>query len=176
LGETGRLCECLARYAQTLSRIGKERIITLENKKILDIAAIQKFIPHRYPFILVDRVLEYSPDYVRALKNVTMNEEFFNGHFPGNPIMPGVLMIEALAQCCCFSVYDEFKDSDKRLEVLFTGVDGIRFRRVVIPGDQLILECRLKKKKRDFWWCDIKASVDGEIAVEGQISAIMRVI
>ncbi len=144
--------------------------------KILEAKDIQQFIPHRYPFLLIDRVLEYSPEYVKAIKNISMNEQVFTGHFPGNPVFPGVMMLEALAQSSCFLVYNEFKGSDKHLDVLFGGVNNVRFRRVVIPGDQLVLESTLTKKKRDFWWCAIKASVNGEIACDGEISAILRVI
>jgi beta-hydroxyacyl-ACP dehydratase FabZ len=143
------------------------------NETSIDIKAFLSFLPHRYPFILVDRVLEYSPKHVKAIKNVSFNEEFFSGHFPDNPVMPGVLQLEALAQASCFITYEEF--GGKPPDVFFMGIEGVRFRKIVIPGDQLLMESNLVKRKKSFFWCDTKATVDGELACEASFSAMIRV-
>ncbi|MDR2884568.1 MAG: 3-hydroxyacyl-ACP dehydratase FabZ [Deferribacteraceae bacterium] len=141
----------------------------------MDINFIKKVLPHRYPFLLVDRILICEDEYVKALKNVTANEEFFSGHFPTNPVMPGVLMIEALAQTSCFMAYNQQKDNwGDDVSVLFMGISEAKFRRVVVPGDQLIMEAKLVKKRKDFWWMDCTATVDGEIACAAQLSAVLR--
>lgn len=119
----------------------------------IDINQILNLLPHRYPFILVDRVLDYKEyDYLNAIKNVTINEPFFNGHFPGNPIMPGVLMLEALAQACAIlsNLSREAKEGYEYLH-FFAGIDNARFKHVVTPGDQLRLEVKMIGQKRDFW-------------------------
>lgn len=119
----------------------------------INVAQILQLLPHRYPFLLVDRVLEYkSFEYLVALKNVTMNEPFFTGHFPGNPIMPGVLMLEALAQASGIlsNLSRKAKDGYEFL-YFFAGIDNAKFKQVVIPGDQLRLEVKLLGQKRDFW-------------------------
>ncbi|MBS0367305.1 MAG: 3-hydroxyacyl-ACP dehydratase FabZ [Proteobacteria bacterium] len=119
----------------------------------LDIAAIMRYLPHRYPFLLVDRVLECRPgESIRALKNVTLNEPFFPGHFPSRPVMPGVLLIEALAQAAgilCFVTANVVPDENTRF--YFVGIDGARFRKPVIPGDQLILTARLERSLKGIW-------------------------
>jgi beta-hydroxyacyl-ACP dehydratase FabZ len=141
----------------------------------MDIQFIKKVLPHRYPFLLVDRVLTCEDEYVKALKNVTANEEFFNGHFPTQPVMPGVLIIEAMAQTSCFMAYNQQKEAwEENISVLFTGLNEVKFRRVVVPGDQLIMEAKLIKKRKDFWWMDCTATVDGEIACSAQLSAMLR--
>src|SRR2546422_3595539 len=107
---------------------------------ILDSEAIKKLLPHRYPFLLVDRVIEFAPrERIVGIKQVSINESFFQGHFPGAPVMPGVLVIEALAQCGAILVLREIEDRDQKL-VLFTGIREARFRRPVVPGDTLMLE------------------------------------
>jgi 3-hydroxyacyl-[acyl-carrier-protein] dehydratase len=147
----------------------------MQEKRILTIKEIKAFLPHRYPFLLIDRVLDYSPNEVTALKNVSVNEEFFNGHFPEEPVLPGVLQIEALAQSSAFLAYDTYGNTDKRVDPLFLGIDGVRFRRMVVPGDSLILVTKLIKTKKNFWWVEAVATVDGETTCEAKFSALLRV-
>ena len=135
----------------------------------LDVRAIRRIIPHRYPILLVDRIIELEPG-KRAvgLKNVTTNEWFFEGHFPDNPIMPGVLIIEALAQTGAIAALsaDEFKGKLG----LFAGIDGVRFRRQVVPGDQLRLEVEMDRLRRGIGRASAKATVEGETAAEGRLT------
>jgi 3-hydroxyacyl-[acyl-carrier-protein] dehydratase len=135
----------------------------------LDIVQIKEILPHRYPFLLVDRVTELIPGQKAVgYKNLTANEEFFNGHFPFKPIMPGVLMVEALAQlgCICMLSGDEFKG---HLGV-FTGIDGMKFRTMVQPGDRLDMEVELIKRKGPLGKARAVAKVGDKIAAEGEIS------
>jgi 3-hydroxyacyl-[acyl-carrier-protein] dehydratase len=138
----------------------------------LEAADIMRILPHRYPFLLVDRVVELEPG-VRAvgIKNVTANEPQFTGHFPGRPIMPGVLMVEALAQTAGVAVLslDEYRGKLG----LFAGIDACRFRRLVQPGDTLRLEVTVEKLRGMFGRVRAVASVDGEVAVEGTLSIII---
>ncbi|MDR1440270.1 MAG: 3-hydroxyacyl-ACP dehydratase FabZ [Clostridiales bacterium] len=129
---------------------------------------IQGIIPHRYPFLLVDRILELTPG-VRAvgLKNVTANEPFFQGHFPGNPIMPGVLIVEALAQTA--GVAGMSLPENKGKLGLFAGIDSIKFKRQVVPGDALILEAEFLALKMGIGKVRVCAKVDGSVAAEGEI-------
>ena len=135
----------------------------------LDVRDIRRIIPHRYPILLVDRIAELEPG-KRAvgLKNVTTNEWFFEGHFPDNPIMPGVLIIEALAQTGAVAALsaDEFKGKLG----LFAGIDGVRFRRQVVPGDQLRLEVEMDRLRRGIGRASAKATVEGETAAEGRLT------
>jgi 3-hydroxyacyl-[acyl-carrier-protein] dehydratase len=133
----------------------------------LDIQAILERLPHRFPFLLVDRVLECRPGQsIRALKNVTYNEPFFPGHFPGRPVMPGVLIIEALAQAAgilCFVTADVIPDHSTRF--YFVGIDKARFRRPVVPGDQVVLTAQLQRSLRGIWRFSTAALVaDQEVA------------
>ncbi len=142
----------------------------------LDIHKILKRLPHRYPLLLVDRVLEFERDKrIKALKNVTFNEPFFNGHFPSRPVMPGVLMLEALAQTAALLSF-ESADTDPGEDglVYFVGVDGARFKRVVEPGDQLILEASIDRVRGGIYKYSTRASVDGETAVEAELMCTMR--
>jgi len=126
-------------------------------------------IPHRYPFLLVDRVLEIEPGRrIVALKNVSINEAFFPGHFPGAPVMPGVLIVEALAQAGAVLLLHDMPDRASKL-VYFTGIDGARFRRTVVPGDQLQLELEVIKRRTKSCKMRGRATVEGKLAAEAQI-------
>ncbi|NRF68577.1 3-hydroxyacyl-ACP dehydratase FabZ [Aquincola sp. S2] len=143
---------------------------------VLDIHKILKKLPHRYPILLVDRVIEFEANKrIKALKNVTINEPFFMGHFPHRPVMPGVLMLEALAQTAALLSFESMgEDPDENTVVYFVGIDGARFKRVVEPGDQLILEASLERAKAGIYKYKVRASVDGETAVEAELMCTMR--
>jgi 3-hydroxyacyl-[acyl-carrier-protein] dehydratase len=135
-------------------------------------ADIMTILPHRYPFLLIDRVVEIEPGQrVVAIRNVTANEPQFTGHFPGRPIMPGVLLVESLAQAGAVAVLS-FPANRGKL-VLFAGIDECRFRRIVVPGDTLRLEITLEKLGRVSGRARAVATVDGELAVEATLSFIM---
>jgi 3-hydroxyacyl-[acyl-carrier-protein] dehydratase len=140
---------------------------------VLDIHRILKLLPHRYPILLVDRVLELEKNVrIKALKNVTINEPFFMGHFPHRPVMPGVLMLEALAQTAALLSFESMgQEPDENTVVYF---DGARFKRVVEPGDQLILEASLERAKAGIYKYKTRASVGGETAVEAELMCTMR--
>jgi len=143
---------------------------------VLDIHQILKKLPHRYPILLVDRVVEFEKDQrIKALKNVTINEPFFMGHFPHRPVMPGVLMLEALAQTAALlSFHSMGQEPGEDTVVYFVGIDGARFKRVVEPGDQLILEASIERAKAGIYKYKARASVDGETAVEAELMCTMR--
>ena len=148
------------------------------NAPVLDIHKILKKLPHRYPILLVDRVLEIDKGVrIKALKNVTINEHFFLGHFPARPVMPGVLMLEALAQTAALLSFESM-DSEPGDDtvVYFVGIDGARFKRPVEPGDQLILEASIDRVKSGIYKYKTRASVDGETAVEAELMCTMRKI
>ena len=137
---------------------------------------VKEYLPQRYPFLLVDRVLELEPNkYIKAYKNVTTNEEFFQGHFPNKPIMPGVLIIEAMAQA---SGVLGFKSQEKKPRdgylYYFVGADSVRFKKPVVPGDQLILEAEILAVKRGIYKFQCKATVDGEIVSSATILCAER--
>lgn len=135
---------------------------------MLDINDIKQILPHRYPFLLVDRILEIEPGKrIVGLKNVTANEAYFNGHFPSYPVMPGVLIIEALAQTGAVAVLNMEEYRGKL--VLFAGIDKVRFRRQVVPGDQLRLEVEVTKLRGRVGKCQARAYVDEDLAVEGEL-------
>jgi beta-hydroxyacyl-ACP dehydratase FabZ len=134
------------------------------------IQEILKVLPQRYPFLLVDRILETDGStYMVGLKNVTINEPFFQGHFPDHPVMPGVLLVEALAQVGVFLLFAGEQNRDTKL-VYFSGIDKCRFRQPVIPGDQLRIEVTVLKKRDRYYKMKGQASVDGNIAVEAELS------
>jgi 3-hydroxyacyl-[acyl-carrier-protein] dehydratase len=136
----------------------------------LDVLQIQAILPHRYPFLLIDRVLEIErKKRIVALKNVTANEPFFAGHFPGNPIMPGVLTVEAMAQAGATLLLTEIPDRDSKL-VVFTGIEKARFRRPIVPGDQLRIEVEVLSWRRIAGRMGGKAFVDGKLVAEATIS------
>ena len=142
----------------------------------MDIHEILKRLPHRYPFLLVDRVLELEKGKrIKALKNVTMNEQFFVGHFPHRPVMPGVMMLEALAQAAAILAFDNVGvlPDDKTL-FYFAGIDGARFKRPVEPGDQLILNATLDRTKAGIVKFSANATVNGAIVVEAGLLCTMR--
>ena len=140
---------------------------------VIDINKILRLLPHRYPFLLVDRVLELDPGKtIKALKNVTMNEPFFQGHFPDFPVMPGVLIIEALAQTAALLTFSEERAEDAIY--YFAGIDGARFKKPVLPGDQLIMTAVLERGRAGIYKFAVKATVDGEIAAEANITCAVR--
>ncbi len=145
---------------------------------MIDIHQILKKLPHRYPLLLVDRVLEFEANQrIKALKNVTINEPFFVGHFPNRPVMPGVLMLEALAQTAALLSFESMGTAlDPDMVVYFAGIDGARFKRVVEPGDQLILEASLLRHKGGIYKYAVKGSVDGATACEAELMCTMRKI
>ncbi len=138
----------------------------------MDIQRILSILPHRYPFLLVDRVVECVPNsHIKAYKNVTVNEPFFQGHFPGAPIMPGVLILEALAQAGGLLAVSGLEGNLDDKLFLFTGLDGVKFRKQVVPGDRLDLECSNIRMKLKLCKMDARAYVDGKLAAEAQITA-----
>jgi 3-hydroxyacyl-[acyl-carrier-protein] dehydratase len=140
---------------------------------ILDVNEIQKILPHRYPFLMVDGIVEMERlKRIVGLKNVTINESHFQGHFPGKPIMPGVLIIEAMAQTGGLLLLLEIPDRDNKL-LYFVAVDGARFRRPVVPGDQLKLEIKVISWRGDFCKLDGRATVDGQLAAEATLMCKM---
>ena len=144
----------------------------------LDINQIKEFLPHRYPMLLVDRVLHWeSGKSITAIKNVTANEEFFNGHFPNKPVMPGVLMIEAMAQAAALlSFLTMGQKPDANTLVYFLGIDNARFKRPVEPGDQLKLQVEIVKVARGIWKYKAIATVDGQLAVEADLMCTLRTV
>jgi len=142
-----------------------------EKRVIYSVTEIMKFLPHRYPFLLVDRIVELEPPQrIVGLKNVTMNEQFFQGHFPGAPVMPGVLILEAMAQVAGVMIYREMPDDEKsRKLIYFTGIENAKFRRPVVPGDQLRIEMELVNRRNTFGKMAGRALVDGKLAAEAVV-------
>ncbi len=137
-----------------------------------DISEILKILPHRYPFVLVDRILEVEVgNSIKGLKNVTINEPFFQGHFPSEPVMPGVLIMEGMAQIGAMLAYLTEKDKIGNSLVYFAGMDGVRFRKKVVPGDQIIYQLKILKRKSKLFKIEGKAFVDDALAAEAVLLA-----
>jgi len=140
---------------------------------MLTIQEILKLVPHRYPMLLIDRILEVEPGKrIVGLKNVTANEQFFQGHFPGAPVMPGVLIVESMAQCAAVLCLMDIPERDEKL-FLFGGVDKARFRRPVVPGDQLIMEITVLAKRSSTIKVRGEAKVDGKVVAEAELLSVM---
>jgi len=143
-----------------------------ETVQALDIREVLNLLPHRYPFLLIDRVLELvKGESVTVLKNVTINEPFFQGHFPGLPLMPGVLQLEALAQAAGMYIMNVYKGQFKDKLFVFTGLEKVKFRRPVAPGDQLILRCENFRQKLNLFKMTGRGTVDGKVTVEAEMTA-----
>ncbi|MFY8084400.1 MAG: 3-hydroxyacyl-ACP dehydratase FabZ [Rubrivivax sp.] len=142
----------------------------------MDIHGVLRKLPHRYPILLIDRVLEIESGVrIKALKNVSINEPYFLGHFPHRPVMPGVLMLEALAQAAGLLSFESAgQDPDDNTVYYFAGIDGARFKRPVEPGDQLMLDVTLVRAKAGIYKFAARASVQGELAVEAQLMCTIR--
>jgi len=150
--------------------------MTTTENKTLDILQIKSLLPHRYPLLLVDRVLTWEANKsITAIKNVTVNEEFFQGHFPHKPVMPGVLMIEALAQTAALlSFLTMGVKPDENSVVYFVGIDNARFKRPVEPGDQLKMDVEILRVSRGIWKYKAVGSVDGKVALEAELMCTIR--
>jgi 3-hydroxyacyl-[acyl-carrier-protein] dehydratase len=145
----------------------------MANENILNINRILKLLPHRYPILLVDRVIELDPRVrIKALKNVSINEPFFQGHFPEYPVMPGVLILEALAQASALLAFSEEKDEDSLY--FFAGIDNARFKKPVIPGDQLILNAEVERYKSGIWKFKAFAMVGEDIVCQADLLCALR--
>jgi beta-hydroxyacyl-ACP dehydratase FabZ len=140
---------------------------------VMDSMEIQAILPHRYPFLLVDRISELDPDRrIVGIKNVTLNEPFFQGHFPGRPVMPGVLILEALAQVGGVLAFKSLASVGRPL-VYLTGIDGAKFRKPVVPGDRLRLEVNVLKKRPPFWKMQGRAFIESELVCEAEVTAMV---
>ena len=140
-----------------------------EPRVIYGVNDIMKFLPHRYPFLLVDKIVELDPDKrIVGIKNVTVNEPFFQGHFPGWPVMPGVLIIESMAQVAGVMIYRDLPDKEKKL-IYFTGIESAKFRRPVVPGDQLRIEMEMLSRRNQFGKMQGRATVEGKLAAEAVV-------
>ena len=141
---------------------------------MIEIREIMSLLPHAYPFLLVDRIIELEPGKrIVGIKNVTFNEPFFPGHFPGRPIMPGVLIIEAMAQTAGVLAFKSLPPEDQKRPVYFLGIDNVRFRKPVIPGDQLRLELEIAKHRQAIWGFKGRALVDGKLVTEAELLAML---
>ena len=142
---------------------------TISSMKISDIL---NTLPHRYPFVLVDRILAHTTgESITALKNVSINEPYFQGHFPAEPVMPGVLILEGMAQAGAIMAYLTMRDQIGKKLVYFAGLDGVRFRQKVVPGDQLIMKVQTMKRKMSLWTLEGKAFVDEKLVAEAKLMA-----
>lgn len=164
-------------FAKILRELYKKQKLTRKYSDVstkgvvFDINAIKKILPHRYPFLLVDKIVEFEPGKnITGIKNVTLNENFFNGHFPGKPVMPGVLIVEAMAQVGGILLLKDGEDVDSKL-VFFMGIDNVKFRKPVIPGDQLVMELTMLKARRSTFKMAGQAFVQGELVCEAEMMA-----
>ncbi|MCF6766020.1 3-hydroxyacyl-ACP dehydratase FabZ [Thiotrichales bacterium 19S3-7] len=143
-----------------------------------DIYEILNLLPHRYPFLLIDRVLEVDVDHVKAIKNVTANEPHFTGHFPDNPVMPGVLIVEAMAQATALVAHARIEanmlEGDENKIFFLVGIDKVRVKRPVIPGDQLVITAELIKQKSSIFFCKAEVRVDGQLVASADLMAAYR--
>ena len=146
-----------------------EKRLPAELKTVYSVTEIMKLLPHRYPFLLVDRIVELEPEKrIVGLKNVTINEQFFQGHFPGAPVMPGVLIIEAMAQVAGVLIYRDLLDRHKKL-IYFTGIENAKFRRPVVPGDQLLISMEVLNRRTNFGKMQGRATVEGKLVAEAVV-------
>ncbi len=154
----------------------EERVSESQGQGRTDIDGILNLLPHRYPMLLIDRVLECVPyEQLTSVKNVTVNEPFFTGHFPQKPVMPGVLILESLAQACGMLAFKSVEDSLSENDVLYmVGIDKARFKRPVEPGDQLRHEVTVRRVTRGIWIFDARGTVDSELAAECEIRCTVR--
>ncbi len=145
---------------------------------MIDTEGVMSMLPHRFPFLMIDRVLEISEDltHCKAMKNVTVNEPQFTGHFPGKPVMPGVLIVEAMAQTCCILAMKRLPEEQARENKLFyfAGIDNVRFKKVVTPGDQLVFEAVFVRERGGIGWYECKATVDGAVACSATMMCARR--
>ena len=142
----------------------------------MNIDEIMQFLPHRYPFLLIDRVLELEVGKtITAIKNVSINEPFFPGHFPGMPVMPGVLILEAMAQAAALLSFKTENYTPEEIGIVyFAGIDGARFKKPVLPGDQLVLKIEIVRRVRGIWKYTARAEVDGALVAEAELMATLR--
>jgi beta-hydroxyacyl-ACP dehydratase FabZ len=140
---------------------------------MMDVKEILNYIPHRYPFLLVDRIVEiHGDEKIVGIKNVSFNENFFQGHFPNRPVMPGVLICEAMAQVGAIFAHDARGGKEDNKVFMLTGLDNVKFKRPVEPGDQLRMELTILKRRGSFWKMQGVATVDGKLVAQAEISAM----
>ena len=143
-----------------------------QNKITMDVQEIQKWLPHRYPFLLIDRVVDLVPDsHIQCIKNVTANEEFFQGHFPGHPVMPGVLILEAMAQAGGVLARVSEPELVKNKTFYLVGVDGVKWKKQVVPGDTLHITMKSVRKRNPLWIMAGEVSVDGKVVASATVTA-----